>query len=310
MRVLILGGSGYIGSHAAEELLRLGYKVRVFSRSFPGLLPPLVCSHPNFEAVVGDLACPTACQEALKDCSCVIHCIGTCSPAMSLEDPMSDWQQQVQPTVALLRMLRDIQPLRLIFISSGGTVYGPDAPTPTSETSLCRPVCPYGIHKLVIENYLYQEHFLHGLNYLILRLSNPYGGRQRPKGLQGAPSVFLNKVLRGEPIHLWGDGSVKRDFLHISDFVRALAIAVSYEGSERILNVGSSLSLSLSDLIQRIELLTRRQADVRLFPARPFDVAVSELDISLIASEFKWKPMIDLDAGLTLSLTRQGLNGV
>lgn len=260
--------------------------------------------------VTGDLCCAIACREALVDCSCVIHCIGTTSPALSLADPCSDWQQQVQPTLTLLSTLRDTHPLRLIFISSGGTVYGPDASTPTCETAICKPVCPYGIHKLLIENFLYQEHYLYGLNYLTLRLSNPYGGRQRSQGQQGAPSIFLNKVLRGEPIHLWGDGSVKRDFLHISDFVRALAIAVSYQGSERIFNVGSSHSVSLSDLIRRIELLTHCHADIRHLKARPFDVAVSELDISRITAEFNWKPRIDLDAGLTLSLAEQRKEGI
>lgn len=303
MRILILGGSGYLGSHTAEECLRQGYQVRVLSRRMPGLLPEWVCSHPRFESVVGDLSCPAVCREVLADCACVIHCIGTCSPAASFADPIADWQQQVAPTLTLLQTIRTAEASpRLIFISSGGTVYGPDCRTPTAETDVCRPICPYGIHKLVVEHYLHQEHYLHGLDYIVLRLANPYGGRQRSRAQQGAPSVFMKKMLDGEPIHLWGDGSVKRDFLHVFDVVRALIRSVVYQGSARVFNVGSSQAVSLSELIRRIESLTNRKALVQCLPARPFDVPVSELDITLIANEMQWAPSIDLDSGLSASL--------
>lgn len=302
MRLLILGGSGYLGSHAAEGLLRLGYQVRVLSRRGPGLLPPSILSHPRFELIIGDIASRSVCRMALSDCACVINSIGTTSPAASVEHPTSDWYQQVQPSLQLLSALRETNSTRLIFISSGGTVYGPNSITPSTEASICRPICPYGIHKLAIENYLYQEHYLNGLDYLVLRLSNPYGGRQRPHAKQGVPSVFMHKIMNGESIVLWGDGKVRRDFIYISDFVAALAACIPYVGKFRTFNVGSSSSVSLNDLIHLIERLSGRKAVVQTKPARAFDIPISQLDINRLRSETGWFPRVDLEAGLVQSL--------
>ena len=302
MRVLILGGSGYLGSHAAEGLLQLGYQVRVLSRSGPGLLPPPILNHPRFELISGDIACPSVCRMALADCACVINCIGTTSPAASVDNPTSDWYQQVQPSLELLRALRHTHSTRLIFVSSGGTIYGPNSITPSTEASICHPICPYGIHKLSIENYLYQEHYLNGLDYLVLRLSNPYGGRQRFHAKQGVPSIFMHKILNGDPIVLWGDGTVKRDFIYISDFVSAIATCIPYVDKFRTFNVGSSLSVSLNELIHLIEVLSGRNAIVQFNPARPFDIPLSQLDINRLKSETGWFPQVDLKAGLVQTL--------
>ena len=302
MRVLILGGSGYLGSHATEGLLRLGYQVRVLSRSGVGLLPTHILSHPRFELLDGDITSPSVCRKALSDCFCVINCIGTTSPAASVENPTSDWYQQVHPHLQLFTALREIQSIRLIFISSGGTIYGPNSIIPSTEASACRPICPYGIHKLSVENYLYQEHYLNGLDYLVLRLSNPYGGRQRFNAKQGVPSIFMHKILNGDPIILWGDGSVRRDFIHVSDFVSALASCIPYKGDFRIFNVGSSSSVSLNDLIYLIECLSGRNAIVQTQPARAYDVPISQLDINRILSETGWSPKVDLKTGLSKSL--------
>lgn len=302
--VLILGGNGYLGSHLVEELLGLGCPVRVLSRRRTGLLPQSLLESPLLEYVLGDLSDSSACREALKGCSAVVHCIGPDLPSASNHNPALDWHQHVEPTLMFLRLLRDEPAIRFLFISSGGTVYGPNCVVPTPEGATCQPISAYGIHKLAIENFLFLEHYLFGLDYSIARIANPYGGRQRSQSLQGAPTVFLYKVLKGEPIDLWGNGSVRRDFIHIFDATDALIRMLKYKGNSRILNIGSSRSLSMIALIEKIETLTGRKAVINWLPQRPFDVAASELSIDLARAELDWCPMVQLDDGLMSSIER------
>ena len=300
--VLILGGNGYIGSHVVEELLLRECPVRVLSRHTPGLLPDLSLKNPLLQFVRGDLSDPATCSHAIDGCRAVIHCVGPELPSASNHNPVLDWHQHVEPTLLFLRLLRAIKPIRLLFISSGGTVYGPNAHIPTREDSICQPVSAYGIHKLMIENFLFLENYLHGLDYIVARISNPYGGRQRSEALQGAPSVFLSKILKGEAIDLWGDGRIKRDFIHVTDVTDALIRMLDYKGIYRVFNIASSQSFSMAHLIKRIEFLTGCSALVNELPSRPFDVPVNELDIELAKSELSWMPKLQLDEGLKRSI--------
>ena len=300
--VLILGGNGYIGSHVAEELLLRECPVRVLSRRIPGLLPDSSLKHPLLQFVLGDLSDTATCSNVIEGCSAVIHCVGPELPSASNHDPILDWHQQVEPTLQFLRVLRAVKPIRLLFISSGGTVYGPNAHLPTREDSTCQPVSAYGIHKLMIEKFLFLENYLHDLDFVVARISNPYGGRQRSEALQGAPSVFLSKILKGEVIDLWGDGQIKRDFVHITDVTDALIRMLDYNGDFRVFNIASSQSFSMMYLIERIEILTGCSALINNLPPRPFDVPVNELDIELAKSELSWVPKRNLDEGLKSSI--------
>ncbi|MDA9149326.1 NAD-dependent epimerase/dehydratase family protein [Synechococcus sp. AH-229-G18] len=297
-----MGGNGYIGSHLVEELLRKGRSVRVCCRRLPGLLPPAVLADPLLECVPGDLLDPSFCSDVLDGCSAVVHCIGPTIPFASNADPILDWHQHVEPTMVFLSVMREASPRRFLFLSSGGTVYGPNCETPTPETTLCRPISAYGVHKLSIENFLYSEHFLYGLDYVVARIANPYGGRQRSEALQGAPSVFLSKILNGEFIDLWGAGEIKRDFVHISDVIAALIQMLGYQGPSRVFNIGSSRSLSIKHLISQIEVLSGKKALIKVFPSRPFDVPVNHLDISLATKELEWSPRLELNEGIEICL--------
>ena len=293
-----MGGNGYIGSHLVEELLRLGRSVRVCSRRLPGLLPAAVLNDPLLQCVQGDLLDPSFCYTVLDGCSAVVHCIGPVIPSASNADPILDWHQHVEPTMVLLGVMREASHCRFLFVSSGGTVYGPNCPIPTPEDAICKPISAYGIHKLSIENFLYLEHCLYGLDYVIARIANPYGGRQRRQALQGAPTVFLSKVLTGDCIDLWGAGEIKRDFIHISDVTDALVRMIDYQGTSHVFNIGSSISFSIKHLIERIEALSGRTALIRALPPRPFDVPVNQLDIDLARIELDWSPKLDLDEGI------------
>ena len=135
---------------------------------------------------------------------------------------------------------------KFIFVSSGGTVYGIPQEVPIKESHPTEPICSYGISKLAIEKYMNLFHLLHGMEYCVLRLANPFGERQRVAAAQGAVTVFLDKALRNEEIEIWGDGSVVRDYFYVSDAVSAMTKALAYEGSSGVFNIGSGVGQSLN----------------------------------------------------------------
>jgi len=176
-------------------------------------------------------------------------------------------------------------------------VYGVPQVSPVPETHPTSPMCSYGITKLAIENYLHLFYLLHGLEYVVLRVSNPYGARQDPHRKQGAVAVFMYKILKDESINVWGDGTVVRDFVHVSDVALAcLAAAESqYVG---MCNVGSSTGLSINQLIEEIQEVTGKMAEVHRLASRNFDVPEIVLDCSLIERKLFWRPKTSLQSGL------------
>ena len=155
---------------------------------------------------------------------------------------------------------------------------------PISENSPTDPECSYGITKLAIEKYLHLYWFLYGLDYCILRLANAYGERQRPTATQGVIPVFLDRALRNDEIVVWGDGSVVRDYIYVTDISRALIKALTYSGEIKVFNVGSGQGHSLNDVIHVIESVTGQPLQVKYADARSFDVPINVLDISRVRS--------------------------
>jgi len=187
---------------------------------------------------------------------------------------------------------------RLVFVSSGGTVYGVPRQNPIPETHPTDPICSYGIHKLAVEKYLYLHRSLNQLDSVILRVSNMYGEHQRLDRPLGAVFHFVNHAVKGTPIDIWGDGSIRRDFIHVDDVVNALLMTMTYSGPEYLFNIGSGRSVSLNELVQMIGKRLNRDIHVNYRPARAFDVHENLLDIRRAATELAWKPAINLEAGL------------
>ena len=186
----------------------------------------------------------------------------------------------------------------IVFISSGGTVYGNPLYLPIDEKHPTNPVVSYGITKLAIEKYLQMYERLHGLNAITLRVANPYGERQRIETAQGAVGVFLHHALKGIPIEIWGDGSVTRDYIHVSDVAEAFVQALHYTGEHRVFNVGSGVGTSLTTLISELEDALGHTIVRHFSPGRPFDVPVSVLCNNLARSELNWSPAVSMPEGI------------
>jgi UDP-glucose 4-epimerase len=294
MNILVLGGNGFIGSHLVDRLLAEGHRVRVFDKYEEHYRKPLADVDYRF----GDFGNRGLLAEALAGIDTVFHLISTTLPKTSNDDPAFDVQSNVVETLFLLEQCVAKKIGRLVFVSSGGTVYGRPAELPIREESPTNPECSYGITKLTIEKYLALFHLLHGLDYTIVRPSNPYGSRQNPTGIQGAIAVFLGRAARGEAIEIWGDGEVVRDYLYIDDMVDGLYRAATVASPFRVFNIGSGTGHSLNDIVAAIRTVTGRDLSVVYKPQRLFDVPAIFLDITRARRELSWQPVASLAEGI------------
>jgi UDP-glucose 4-epimerase len=288
---LVLGGAGFIGSHLTDALARAGHRVRAFDR-----VPPVLRG--DCEILTGDFLNPDDLARALSGSEVVFHLISTTLPQASNDNPVFDAETNLLGTLRMLALCRRERVRKVVFVSSGGTVYGIPRTVPIAESHSTDPTCAYGIHKLAIEKYLHLEHVLHGLDYCVLRPANLYGERQRADVAFGAVAVFLDRALRGEPIRIWGDGSIVRDYVYVGDAVRRHAEAMAYAGDEKVFNVGSGAGTSLNDLVKRIEDVVGRRVAVEYTPPRTFDVPVNVLDSSLAKRVLGWSAVTPLGAGI------------
>lgn len=298
MKCLVLGGGGFIGKHLCEGLLAKGYAVRVLDR--PRLdLEDAAFLASRVEWLEGDFTNVADVAAALEGCRWIFHLVSTTLPKNSNENPLYDLESNVVSTLRFLDLARNIDSVRkVIFLSSGGTVYGVPRQTPIPENHPTEPLCAYGIGKLAIEKYLELYRLLHGLDYAVIRLANPYGEYQRTQGAQGAIPIFMHKALHDEPIEIWGDGSVIRDYIYIGDAVEALLKVMHYAGPERVINIGSGVGTSLNELVRILQEVIGKTISRSYVAGRGFDAPASVLDISRARTVLGWEPRVPLREGI------------
>lgn len=304
MRCAVIGGAGFIGSNLCRQLLALGHQVRVLDRA--GAKPAVDgCDVAADDWVSGSFTSSDDLARVMQGCEVVFHLASTSLPHTSNDDPLGDMESNIGGALRLMALARELGVRRVVFASSGGTVYGRPVAIPIHEGHPTEPMCAYGISKLAIEKYLalYQE--LHGLDYAVLRIANPYGPGQSPFSKQGAIAVFLHKALAGETIEVWGDGSVIRDYLHVSDVCAAFARAADHDGPHRVFNVGSGRGYSINEIIETIERVVGRGVAHRYLPGRRFDVPSNVLCIERARAELGWCPDIGLESGLRETVSWQ-----
>jgi UDP-glucose 4-epimerase len=250
------------------------------------------------EYIYGDGANYGQLLEHLSGVDCVIHLISSTVPESSNQDPIFDVQSNLVGALRLLQACVQRSVKRVVYVSSGGTVYGIPRQLPIPESHSNEPLSSYGIVKLAIEKYLALYARLFGIEYRILRPSNPYGERQDPLGSQGIISVYLWQILHGHPVVVYGDGSIVRDYLYIGDLSRAVCLALEHRGAFDTFNVGSGKGLSISELIDQIHVTLGCLIRVERRAPRPFDVPEVVLDISHSRAELNWQPQVSIDDGL------------
>ncbi len=298
MRALVLGGCGFIGSHLVDGLLEAGHKVRVYDRT----MELFRASLPEVDYRFGDFSDPQFLAEALDGVDVVYHLISITVPSTSNLDPVADVQGNLVNTLQLLQLMVQKKIPKIVFLSSGGTVYGIPESVPIPETHPLHPICSYGVVKVAIENYLLMFHQLYGLGYVVLRASNPYGERQGHLGVQGAIGTFMGKILADEYVEIWGDGSVVRDFIYVGDLAELCVRAgVAARNSCGIYNAGSGVGYSINEVVETMREVTGCEVKLRYKEGRGYDVPKVVLDIRKSAREFGWVPKTNLKDGLQRS---------
>ena len=287
--ILFIGGAGFIGSSLIKRL------VKEDNISICVLEPPAAnlsrIEGLNVKVFRDTLANTERIEEIIKICeiNCIVHLVSTLIPGSGYEDFKDEVQKVVFPTMCLSQLCSKLG-VKLIFFSSGGTVYGNrNISIPFAEDEERSPISYYGLTKLMIENNILFEHRTQGLEYLILRPSNPYGYGQSLNGKQGFIAVALGKVLQGETIEIWGDGSSIRDYIYICDLCEIFIRILQSNIVDTTLNIGSGNGYSINKILEIIEKCTSQKVSVTYTPARSQDVS------TMILSTKKLKSFIDFE---------------
>lgn len=293
MNVLVFGGSGFIGYHLINALQKNNIAPHVVDIKQP-LAQDVRYTNLNLYDAYDD-------SDLFKGIDVVYHLAWTTLPKTSNDDITYDVTSNLSMTLNILDACVRWKVKKIIFISSGGTVYGIPNSVPIHEKHDTNPICSYGITKLMAEKYLHMYHHIYNLDYIVLRPSNPFGEYQNPFAAQGAVSVFLGNLLKASPITIWGDGNVVRDYLYVGDLADAMVKSLDHlphASDERVFNVARGKGISLNELIDIISQVTGITPSVNYIEARTVDVPVNILDISLIKEKLGWTPAWDLTAAI------------
>lgn len=296
-KVLLFGGSGFIGKNLVPQLISNGYDVTVFSRNAE-YNPYLKAFASQIHFVNGNFIQYSEQQfeQLVKNTDYVIHMISSTNP--SNKDILYEFESNVIPTIRLLNACIKSRINKIIYLSSGGTVYGIPQYIPIDEGHRTEPISAYGIHKLSEEKCFEYYGKMYGLNYVILRLANPFGVGQNPNSNQGAIAVFLAKVLTEKKIIIWGDGNQIRDYLYIEDVTNICIQMLLYNGKSNVFNIGSSRGYSINQVLKIIQSVSKIVPLLEYKHGRAQDVPANILDISLIEKELGWRPKIGIEDGI------------
>jgi UDP-glucose 4-epimerase len=289
--ILILGGGGFIGHALAVRMAGLGHHVtRVDCKEMPALYgsPAIIC----------DLADAGTLHHLLDQCDTVVHLASTTTPATSAGKPTMEIEGNITPTLRLLETLRQTSLRHLIYISSGGTLYGNPMQLPATEATPPQPHSYHAAGKIAAEAFL--EAFGHASNKVItvLRPSNIYGPGQPLRSGFGIIRNMLENLRLQAPITIWGDGGNIRDYLFIDDLVYALEGLIARGHEQGAYNVGAGIGTSINELLGIAEKVTGRQARVEHKPARPMDVRSIVLDSTKLTHATGWRPRTQLEDGI------------
>jgi UDP-glucose 4-epimerase len=231
----------------------------------------------------------------------VYHLASTVIPGNSNQDIGAELEANVIVTCKLLDACVRQNVKKVVFISSGGAIYGKKGICPIKEDTVTYPITSYGVQKLTIEKLLYLYRYQEGLDYRIIRLANPYGPYQRPNGKLGVVTTFVYKALTSGRLEVYGDGSVVRDFIYIEDAVRGIQKIVDGENDIRVFNLGSGRGTSVNQVIDVIKKTVRSDLSVSYIAGRTTDVPMNYLDISRYERIFGTLNPIELEDGINLT---------
>ncbi len=290
---LVLGGNGFIGKNIVKKLSS-DNRVVVADRVFDDIYDSNNVSFKEIDYV--------SCQDFspyLEKIDTVIHLVSTIGPSDNLSNIERELSDNVFPTVRLLDSMVKSKTDKIVFVSSGGTVYGEHSLTPIKEDEVKNPICHYGLVKALIEQYIQLYNLYYNIDYRIVRLANPYSDVTKLGRSQGIIPIFTDQLLNNDEINIWGNGNDVRDYIYIEDAVDAIMKIINYSGSEKIFNVGTGKGYSVNDILNTIcHELGVSKPNVSYHDERKCDVKNNVLDIERLSSCVGWQPSVSLEDGV------------
>jgi UDP-glucose 4-epimerase len=301
VRTLVTGAAGFIGSHVVDRLLTDGHHVVGVDDLSSGRLANLTAANaaPGFSFTEFDVTAPDL-SDVVVDArpDVVLHLAAQISVRASVADPLHDTRVNVLGTVNVLEAARRAGVRKVVFASSGGSIYGEPATLPVDERAPTDPHSPYAAAKVTGETYLGAYRHLHGLDYTALALANVYGPRQDPHGEAGVVAIFTAALLRGEPTRVFGDGEHTRDYVYVGDVAEAFARATGERGGGRRFNIGTGVQTSDLQLHSAVATAAGAPDDPARAPARLGDIRAVAVDPTAAAAGLDWRPTTDLATGV------------
>lgn len=294
--ILLLGGGGFIGTALARCLSEKNFNVHILSRHLP-----LRQIAPNMIFHKGDLDNREILERVLPECKTVIHLASSTTPGSSSRQPALEADKNIAPTLRFLDILQGYKNIHIIFVSSGGTLYGNPASSPVNETYPINPLSYHGAGKAALEIFFRTFSTLPGQSTTIVRPSNVYGPGQSLRSGFGVIRTMLEHVRRGTVMEIWGDGMSVRDFLYVDDMLSALIRLIDFPHDNDIYNVGSGIGYSLNQLKEIIESICDKKLAAVYRPSRKTDVKTIILDSSRLMEKTKWHPTVSLEQGIELT---------
>lgn len=288
-RALVIGGGGFIGSHIAEHLLATK-RVSVLTRR------PSEDLAVGLDEVIGDASNVQALEASLADSDLVVFAAAGLMPGDAEREPMFNLEQVMRPLIALTDVLASRPDVHVMYLSSGGTVYGKPLHLPISEDHPLHPISEYGLSKLLAERHLQMMSERNGFRLTILRCANVYGPRQAIHKGQGIVGVFLDLLLHDKPITIYGDGAVIRDYVYVDDVGRVVSALA--DGGGDVYNVGTGVGTSIKEVLDLLIEISGIEPTIHHEGARPFDIAESVLSIDRLTQATNFEPT-PLKAGLS-----------
>lgn len=299
MKILLLGAAGFIGTNLTIELAKKTEdEITLVDRSKAFFKPIVSMDLKNVHILEADLTVDMDFDSILKDQEVVYHLVSTTVPTTSNQHISQELVSNVIFSANLFEACIRCDVKKVVFVSSGGTVYGKEVDCPLKEKTATNPISSYGVQKITIEKLLYLYRYMYGLDYRIIRLANPYGPYQRPNGVLGAVTTFTYKALKGDEITVYGDGSVVRDFIYIDDAIRAIMKIVNGENKHRTFNLGCGYGTSIKQVLETIEKALGIKLNVSYLEGRKVDVPVNYLDISRYEKYYGALNPISLEDGI------------
>jgi UDP-glucose 4-epimerase len=295
MNILLTGGAGFIGSNIADAYIELGHDVIIVDNLSTGKKEFLNPKAKFYEADIRDESLSEIFKKNKIDI--INHHAAQIDLRKSVENPKYDIDVNVIGSVNLLQNAVIHKVGKVIFASTGGAIYGEQDYFPADESHPTRPLAPYGINKLSVEKYLYYYNQVYGLNYTVLRYANIFGPRQNPHGECGVIAIFTEKILKNVLPLINGDGEQTRDYLYVSDAVKANIIALNIQ-SAAIYNIGTSVETSVNFIFNKINLFAGTHFEENHGPEKKGEQRRSVLSFEKIKKEFGWGPEVNIEEGL------------